>query len=134
MAMSQAQTLESQLERAIVRAHGCGVYIIGMGRRRADGAHLFVVSSARDPVRGHLVIVAGPHLQCDCAAAQYRRLCQHRAIVHERLLAERSASQVAAARTAKTSAVFATHDTGAIASRRDTAILRRSQRPFSIWK
>lgn len=134
MAMSQTQTLHGQLERAIERAHICGVYIVGAGRRRADGARLFVVSSTSDPVRGHLVIVAGPNLQCDCMAAQYGRLCKHRAIVHERLLAERGATQVAASGTAKTLAECATHDAGSSASTRDTAMLRRSQRSFSMWK
>ena len=134
MAMSQTQTVQGQLERAIERAHSRGVYIIGTGRLRADGARLFVVSSTSDPVRGHLVVVVGHHLQCDCTAAQYGRLCQHRAIVHERLLAERAASQVNSSRNAETRAVCATRDPETTTTTPDTAILRRSQRPFSLWK
>lgn len=110
MATNPTHASQGQLERAIMRAHSHDMYFIGTGRRRTDGARLFVVSSMSDPIRGHLVGVVEPHRQCDCMAAQCGHLYQHRAIVHERLLAERAASQAIGSGAAETNTVCAIRD------------------------
>ena len=87
-----AQVTTTAIDKALTRAHKCGLHLIGRGYARATGARVLVVSSARDPVRGHVVTVQGARLHCDCEAAQYGRYCGHRALVHEVL--EREAQQL----------------------------------------
>lgn len=86
----RGQWQEKAIARALERARRRGVCVTGKGVRRRDGAHVYTVSSGSAPGLWHLVVVAGRRLVCDCAAGQYGRLCVHRAVVHERIAAERA--------------------------------------------
>lgn len=170
--MNQAQ--QQQLERAYLRAEKHGVHIVGTGTRKADGTRLFVVSSGSVENKTYFVVVSGAHLTCSCPAAEYGRLCQHRAVVHIRLLAEKQAERKAAEEKASRSSVEAESVGARTADRvvsrsedeeqeeeeaprygltakglayvrqwraeqaalaaRETAIPRRSNKPFSLMK
>lgn len=127
------QTQAEALARALHRAHARGLAVTGKGSRKSDGATVYTVTSSSDPARWHLVAVMGSRLVCDCQAGRRGLVCQHRALVHERILAERVALQaitpavaaIRAGRSASRGTVAASHPG-------DTAILRRSNRPFSI--
>jgi hypothetical protein len=114
------QTQVDELARALERAHARGVVITGTGTRKSDGARIIAVTSSRTPARWHLVAVVGNRLCCDCEAAKYGRICVHRAVAHERLVAERADREAQAAS----------------AQVRDTAILvgPNGNRAFSIFK
>lgn len=85
--MTQQQ--QSELEKAIERAHRVGVTILARGIRKADGARVFGVTSQRDVNHLHVVTLEGGRLVCDCAA---RVICCHRGLVHEILAAEYAAA------------------------------------------
>ncbi len=80
---------------ALDRARRLGVRVTGKGVRRRDGAPVYTVSSASAPGLWHLVVVTGKRLVCDCAASRYGRICIHRAVVHERIAAERTTGRMA---------------------------------------
>lgn len=125
--MTQAQA--EAIARALHRAKARGLEVIGKGTRKSDGATVYAVPSSSQPGRWHLVAVLGSRLQCDCQAGKLGKVCQHRALVHERILAERVALQ------AITPAVAALR-AGGVA--RGTVAPRyfagRSQAPFSLLK
>jgi hypothetical protein len=83
-----------------------------------DGRHCFTVASRTEANRWHVVIVNPSHLECDCQASRYGKVCAHRKVVRERLLAERAEHEAAAAANLV----------------RNTAPLYRDNRPFSIFK
>ena len=126
------QTQAEALARALHRAHARGLAVTGKGSRKSDGATVYTVTSSSDPARWHLVAVMGVRLSCDCQAGRRGLICQHRALVHERIEAERTAAQVVASAVAATSAGRASRGTPAHPG--DTALMRRSNRPFSIWR
>ena len=92
---AKAHGQKEVIARALQRARECGVRVMGSGARRRDGARVYVVNSASEPGVWHLVIVAGKRLACDCAAGRYGRICVHRAVVYERLAAERVTARMA---------------------------------------
>lgn len=116
--------------------------ISGRGFRKGDFALVWSVPSQTEPNRYHLVIeVTTGVFTCDCKAAQFgRRDCAHRQVVRETLareeaefLARLAALQAADAREA----AYEEADDAEAAQRaadRETAILHRDTRPFSIWK
>jgi hypothetical protein len=109
----------SMVDKALKRAHDEGLRILGTGYNRQTGARVLIVSSASDPIRGHVVTVQGDRLHCDCTAAQYEQYCMHRALVHEALVAE-SEARAEAQRPA--------HETAMLMN------TSRGNAPVSIWK
>lgn len=82
------------IARALQRARERGVRVMGRGARRRDGARVYVVNSASGQGVWHLVAVVEKRLVCDCAASRYGRVCVHRAVVHERIAAERTSGEM----------------------------------------
>ena len=78
----------SDLDRAIARAHRDGIRIAAHGR--VHGQRAFWVTSASRPTREHLVTVTDGQLVCHCSGGWYGPICTHHALVHERLVTERS--------------------------------------------
>jgi hypothetical protein len=76
------------LERMIDRAGTLGLEVVAHGRRKVDGARIYCVPSTREPNRWHVVVRFGSHLVCDCQAAQYNRICVHRAATYVHLFNE----------------------------------------------
>jgi hypothetical protein len=111
------QTQSDQLERALGRAIARGIYIVGKGTMRYTSHVVYVVSSSTR-TSCHLVILSSGRLHCDCAGAAHGRICQHRAMVHARLLSERQIAQ-----QAKTAAT-------PISASRESMTTR--MRPFSL--
>jgi hypothetical protein len=79
------------LHKALDRARTNGLEIMGHGTMKLDGARFLAVNSASQPNVWHIVVIRDGHLECDCEASKYNTLCQHRALVHEALKAERDA-------------------------------------------
>jgi hypothetical protein len=114
--MTQPQA--EAIARALHRAHARGLLVTGKGSRKSDGALVYAVTSSSQPGRWHLVAVMGSRLACDCQAGKRGLVCQHRALVHERILAERAALRA----TTPAIAALRAHFGG------------RSQAPFSLMK
>lgn len=117
------------LARALQRAHARGLAVVGKGTCKDGGAPVYAVTSSSQPGRWHLVMVVGLRLVCDCQAGHRGLMCQHRALVRERITAERARI---AARTAQAAVSHGTRS--APAHPGDTALMRRSNRPFSLLK
>lgn len=84
----------SDLDRAILRAQGAGIVILARGSRKVDGARIWgVTSKTTHDGRLHQVTLINNRLVCDCAGAQHGRYCQHRAVVHQALVAASQASR-----------------------------------------
>jgi hypothetical protein len=107
------------------------------------GCELYVVPSASEPTRAHLVRVVGPsgRYRCDCTAGQHGRTCRHVRAVIALELAEmergielkRQATAIALAATnARLARVNASID--AAARRETSAPARSNPAPFSIFK
>lgn len=104
---------QTELERAIERAHKAGIRIAGRGYRRADSARVVAVTSASEPNRWHPVAIYAAHLECDCEASQrWGKVCIHRGLVHELLAAEtvERAGQVAPPAVASGGGIAPTRD------------------------
>jgi len=78
---------QSELQRALDRAYAAGLDITGQGRMR-NGNRFFLVPSATEPGRTHIVTSDTQHLHCDCEAGVHERICTHRALAHEYLVHE----------------------------------------------
>jgi hypothetical protein len=87
--MTQQQA--TALARALERAHTNGLQVRGHGTVKLDGARFLAIDSATLPNVWHIVVIREGHLECDCEASKHGRLCQHRALAHEMLCAEREA-------------------------------------------
>lgn len=88
-------TQRTQLERATAIASRDGLEVAGKGKTK-DGRTVYAVPSRSQAGRWHLVaVISGAHLVCDCQAAQYGRICAHRAATRERLAAEAEAKRLA---------------------------------------
>ncbi len=79
-------------ERALSRAHDAGLRVMGKGEW-TNGAAFYVVTSASEAGRFHLVTVHAGRLSCDCRAGVRGLMCQHRALAHEAI--EREAIKAA---------------------------------------
>jgi hypothetical protein len=96
--MAQSQTPQDRLEAALARARAHGLPVVGHGtwdQGAKGGVRFFVVGSASEPGRFHMVLQWQGRLACDCPA---RGLCMHRALVNEQLVAEREAADSRACR------------------------------------
>ncbi len=82
-----------EYERALERAHRAGLVVAArVGHNKETGERVLGVTSASEGENSlHLVTVKDLILTCDCKAAQFGRYCQHRAVAHEFLVAERFA-------------------------------------------
>jgi hypothetical protein len=124
---------KTALAKAPERARTNGLEIMGHGTMKLDGARFLAVNSASRPNVWHVVVIREGRLECDCEASKYGRICQHRALAHEVLKAERDAV-IASERwalTEKGKVALAEHR--AQAERREQSMLR--QRPaFSLLK
>jgi hypothetical protein len=123
-------TQQDSYQRALARAHAVGLKVMGTGAW-ANGSSFYVVTSASEAGRFHLVTVYAGRLACDCTAGSHSRMCQHRALVHEQIERERREThQVEAAMTAALAPVHAKLDT--MLASFDNPV--PAQRPaFSIW-
>jgi hypothetical protein len=88
--------------------------ITGHGHTK-DGRTLYTVASRSHPGHFHLVTAKDERVTCDCEAAQYGKMCSHRAVVSAHLEAHEP--------------IVATTDWY-----RDTAPLYRDNLPFSVFK
>ncbi len=129
--------------RAATRAHESGIAIVGRGYRKADHAPVYAISSATQPNVWHLVAVEQDQLVCNCKAGQHGRYCQHRALVHETLEAEREARRRIHQQRANWNALVMDGDVmerdhlaaaDAREAMRATAPLARDNAAFSIFK
>ena len=136
---------QSELDEAIERATAHGVEVCGQGRMRANNERVYVVPSQRDQTHWHLVrLVGGRRLVCDCEASQRGRICVHRAAVHMHLVVAAALREAAAervtraleqeARDIETRDRAEAEEAAERANKRDTAVLVRSNAPFSIWR
>jgi len=113
----------SDYERALSRAHDAGLKVMGKGEW-TSGQTFYVVSSASEAGRFHLVTQLANRLQCDCRA---RALCMHRGLTHEHIEGERRAESAIDKCNRETTAILsrvaASYDNPAPAPRA----------AFSIW-
>jgi hypothetical protein len=134
-----------ELDEAIERAMAAGVEVCGHGRMKANNERVYVVPSQRDRTHWHLVrLVGSRRLVCDCEASQRSRICVHRAAVHMHLVVaaavrEAAAERVTSALEQEARGIEARDRAEAEAAaerdrKRDTAVLVRSNAPFSIWR
>lgn len=112
--------------------------------RRPDG-EVYWVTSRSHPERLHRVEVKPGRLVCGCPASVYTGRCAHRQVVHD-LLADEAQARALLEELHETQAAIA--DTGVIlrrcqaktaamdttAAARETAMLRRSNEPFSMLR
>ncbi len=121
--------MTSDYERALTRAHAVGLKVMGRGEW-TNGATFYVVTSASEAGRFHLVTVHAGRLSCDCTAGQHGRMCQHRALAHEAI--ERELETQPVNRVENSSNIIPCLPTNRESERRETAPM--VQRPaFSIW-
>ncbi len=85
--------ISQEYEKALARAHQAGLVVAArVGYNKETGERVLGVTSASEGENSlHLVTVKDLILTCDCKAAQFGRYCQHRAVAHEYLVAERFA-------------------------------------------
>src|SRR5689334_3533167 len=86
-------TPEEQMQAALARAKTNQLSIIAVGKRLTDGAACYIVPSVSRALEGmnHTVIAHTDHLECNCLAGHYEKLCMHQAYVRS-YLAERAAA------------------------------------------
>lgn len=125
--------------------------IVGRIRRPSDGLEVFLVESRSHPGALWRVEVRRARLVCGCPASVYTGRCAHRTSVHEWLSREHEEKREERKEAEETSArLRETSDTGETAPRRAPsgvsapttassapgadALLRRSNRPFSLLK
>ena len=80
---------QAELDRALARANAADLHITGQGHL-LNGQRFFLIPSATDPARSHVIVSDESHLHCDCEAGQRDHVCMHRAIVHLFLRDERT--------------------------------------------
>lgn len=115
---------QSDYQRAIARANSQGIEILGRGRYSKSQEPFFLISSATDPSRPHVVRHSGHIFACDCTAGQYGRMCVHVARVRE--LLEREATEIQSRIEQTRASVAADRETAMLATRADN-------KPFSIF-
>jgi hypothetical protein len=134
-AINTTRPTVTEYTAAVERAAKRGVEVCGRGTRKSDGAPVYAVTSGSEANRWHLVVVEAGRLVCDCRACVY---CCHRAAVHERMVADRAAAQMAIVAAAVKVAQGATKVAQRVPVRTDadraTAPLARDNRPFSLFK
>ena len=127
--------VEAQAQNAPVSAPV--VKVIGQGTLLGSGLPFLLVTSGSELGRAHVVAYAyegvfvGSRCQCDCMAAQFGKSCKHVLVAREWLQAqtvklEQGADVVSHAPPA--SQYRQSSHPG------DTALMRRSNRPFSLLK
>jgi hypothetical protein len=89
-------TPEEIMQAALERARTNHLSIIAVGKRLSDNATCYIVPSVSRGQEGmnHTVTAKGEHLECNCLAGHYDKLCMHQAYVRSYLAeqAERAAS------------------------------------------
>jgi hypothetical protein len=80
---------QSELDRALARASAADLHITGQGHL-LNGQRFFLIPSATDSARSHIIVSDETRLHCDCEAGQRDHVCMHRAIVHLFLRDERT--------------------------------------------
>lgn len=90
----------------------------------SNGMSFYLVASATEAGRSHVVALQGSRMHCDCTGFGYRGTCRHVKAVEAYIAAEQAVER--AERKAATHA--------AEAARRDSAMLRRSNQPFSMMR
>jgi hypothetical protein len=79
------------LAKALDRAHANGLQVRGHGTLKLAVARFLAIDSATLPNVWHIVVIRDGHLECDCEASKFGKLCKHRALAHKQLVAERAA-------------------------------------------
>lgn len=101
--------------------------ISGQGRTH-EGRRAFTVTSQSESNLHHIVTVYPDRLACDCkASAEFGRVCTHRKLVHDRLVAERAAVVEKIAAAPKVSKLYG-------APTPDSPLPANNTRAFSIFK
>lgn len=123
--------MQKQHETTELSVIGAGVTL--------EGVNFYVIPSQAEPGRVHLVRQLATRLSCDCRGYQYRNKCCHVDAVKahkQRLQLETANAARAPARETHPlqPAAATSAGTASTVDPRDTAILRRSQQPFSILK
>ena len=89
-------TPEEIMQAALERARTNHLSIIAVGKRLTDNATCYIVPSVSRGQEGmnHTVIAREDHLECNCLAGHYEKLCMHQAYVRSYLTeqAERAAT------------------------------------------
>jgi len=122
---------QDDMARALARAYSAGLDIVGQGRMR-NGNRFFVIPSATEPARMHVVTSDGSRLHCDCTGGQFDHICQHRALAHE-YLSHEAAKRAAQAEEVKlalaeSEAEQALHEAARVLETAIDAPARRGQR------
>src|SRR5258707_15112850 len=78
----------AQYQRGLETAQRDMLTVRGHGTVKATGAAVYAGPSRSQQNVGHLVVVNGLELTCDCTAGKYNRYCCHRAAVRARLILE----------------------------------------------
>jgi hypothetical protein len=116
------------------------VKVIGQGTLLGSGLPFLLVTSGSELGRAHVVAYAyegafvGSRAQCDCMAAQFGKSCKHVLVAREWLAATTPKME-----QAPVAADTVSHATPSAKYRQsshpgDTALMRRSNRPFSLLK
>lgn len=100
--------------------------IVGMGNTLATNTPFFVVTSLSEQARCHILLRLTRRLECDCLASRHGKVCSHQRLVHDFLVAETRA------RLPETKII--PPRLPGDSEGRDTALLRRSNRPFHMLK
>ena len=130
---------QTELDRALARASAADLHITGQGHL-LNGQRFFIVPSSSDPARSHVIVSDEKHLHCDCTAGQYEHICQHRALVHLFLVAERDTRVANDAAVAQALAEEAAEAQSLASAKRTTRParlgpkLRTDTRAFSIFR
>ena len=119
------------------------VKVIGQGTLLESGLPFLLVTSGSELGRSHVVAYAyegafvGSRAQCDCTAAQFGKACRHVLVAREWLAQttpkiEQGADTVSHATCETPAAKMAKYRQSSHPG--DTALPRRSNRPFSLMK
>ncbi len=117
------------------KAERAELRIVGRGTLAESGLPFLHVSSSSEPGRVHCVAYVyegayvGSRIHCDCVASSYGRNCKH-----VRLVVAWLAEQMTSAPLTVSPPPTTSPDPPSPPDARDTAILRRSNQPFSLMK
>ncbi len=102
--------------------------------RPSDGKRVFYVTSQSQPGKLYRVAVMRNRLACGCPASVYTGNCAHRKVCHEKLEAEYAEKHEKEHTRDVVTICIPAPSVSAASHPGDTAIVRRSQQPFSLLK
>ena len=122
-------------ERLVSVVEEAPVKIVGRGTLASNGLPFLLVSSASEVGRVHCVAYAyegayvGARICCDCEAANHGRSCKHVRLVTAWLIEQMTTAPLGASVSPPSEPVEPEPPDA-----RDTAVLRRNNRPFTMLK